>query len=112
MATNDNIAFRYLDNVWIREGQQTVKLYEAVGFKADLSQEIQDCLDCYNQGVSKYLSLNFAAAINLFEKSKLLEPNQPNVNSGTNKNPSTVLLDRCRSLMEKPPSDNWDGVFP
>jgi len=112
MATNDNIAFRYLDNVRIREGQQTVKLYEAVGFKTDLSQEIQDCLDCYNQGVSKYLSLNFAAAINLFEKSKLLEPNQPNVNSGTNKNPSTVLLDRCRSLMEKPPSDNWDGVFP
>jgi class 3 adenylate cyclase/CHASE2 domain-containing sensor protein len=109
--TKDDIAFRYLDKIVVKGRSQPVSMYEPTGFMADLKQETQDCLDCFKQGIDKYLLQDWDGALGMFEKAKELEPNKPGVSPGVKDNPSMILIDRCKVMKENPPSDDWDGVY-
>ena len=107
----DDIAFRYLDKIVVKGRSQPVAMYEPTGFMSDLTQETQDCLDCFQQGINKYLAQDWTGALNLFEKAKEMEPNKPGVTPGVKDNPSMILIDRCKVMMDNPPGDDWDGVY-
>jgi class 3 adenylate cyclase/CHASE2 domain-containing sensor protein len=109
--TKDDIAFRYLDKIVVKGRSQPVAMYEPTGFMSELTQETQDCLDCFQQGIDKYLAQDWTGALNLFEKAKEMEPNKPGVTPGVKDNPSMILIDRCKVMMENPPGDDWDGVY-
>ena len=109
--TKDDIAFRYLDKIVVKGRSQPVAMYEPTGFMADLGQETQDCLDCFRQGIDKYLLQDWDGALKMFEKAKELEPNKPGVSPGVKDNPSMILIDRCKVMKENPPGDDWDGVY-
>jgi adenylate cyclase len=109
--TKDDIAFRYLDKIVVKGRSQPVSMYEPTGFMADLKQETQDCLDCFKQGVDKYLLQDWDGALGMFEKAKELEPNKPGVTPGVKDNPSIILIDRCKVMKENPPDADWDGVY-
>ncbi len=109
--TKDDIAFRYLDKIVVKGRSQPVAMYEPTGFMADLSQETQDCLDCFRQGIDKYLLQDWDGALKMFEKAKELEPNKPGISPGVKDNPSMILIDRCKVMKENPPGDDWDGVY-
>jgi class 3 adenylate cyclase/CHASE2 domain-containing sensor protein len=111
LETKDDIAFRYLDKIVVKGRTQPVAMYEPTGFMADLTQETQDCLDCFQQGIDKYLGQDWNGAFNMFEKAKGLEPNKPGVTPGVKDNPSMILMDRCQMMKDNPPDDDWDGVF-
>ena len=68
--TRDDIAFRYLDKMWLREDRNRWP-FEPTGFMSELSQETQDCLDCFQQGIDKYLLQDWDGALSLFEKQKV-----------------------------------------
>ena len=78
---------------------------------SELDQETQDCLDCFQQGIDKYLLQDWDGALSLFEKAKNLEPNKPGVTPGVKDNPSMILIDRCQIMKDNPPGDDWDGVY-
>jgi adenylate cyclase len=107
----DDIAFRYLDKIVVKGRSQPVAMYEPTGFISELTQETQDCLDCFQQGIDKYLAQDWTGALNLFEKAKEMEPNKPGVTPGVKDNPSMILIDRCKVMMDNPPGDDWDGVY-
>ena len=109
--TKDDIAFRYLDKIVVKGRSQPVAMYEPTGFMADLGQETQDCLDCFKQGIDKYLLQDWDGALKMFERAKGLEPNKPGVTPGVKDNPSMILIDRCQVMKENPPGDDWDGVY-
>ena len=109
--TKDDIAFRYLDKIVVKGRSQPVSMYEPTGFMADLGQETQDCLDCFRQGIDKYLLQDWDSALKMFEKAKDLEPNKPGITPGVKDNPSMILIDRCQVMKENPPGDDWDGVY-
>ena len=109
--TKDDIAFRYLDKIVVKGRSQPVSMYEPTGFMADLGQETQDCLDCFKQGIDKYLLQDWDGALSMFEKAKDLEPNKPGITPGVKDNPSMILIDRCQVMKENPPGDDWDGVY-
>lgn len=109
--TKDDIAFRYLDKIVVKGRSQPVAMYEPTGFMADLGQETQDCLDCFKQGIDKYLLQDWDGALKMFEQAKSLEPNKPGVTPGVKDNPSMILIDRCQVMKENPPGDDWDGVY-
>ena len=81
------------------------------GFMADLTQETQDCLDYFQQGIDKYLLQDWDGAKEMFEKSKELEPYKIGITPGVKDNPSSMLIERCMAMKWKPPGDDWDGVF-
>ena len=107
----DDIAFRYLDKIVVKGRSQPVAMYEPTGFMSELTQETQDCLDCFQQGIDKYLAQDWTGALNLFEKAKEMEPNKPGVTPGVKDNPSMILIDRCKVMTDNPPGDDWDGVY-
>jgi len=109
--TKDDIAFRYLDKIVVKGRSQPVAMFEPTGFMSELTQETQDCLDCFKQGIDKYLLQDWDGALNLFEQAKDLEPNKPGVTPGVADNPSIILIDRCKVMKENPPGDDWDGVY-
>jgi adenylate cyclase len=109
--TKDDIAYRYLDKIVVKGRSQPVAMYEPTGFKNDLTQETQDCLDCFQQGIDKYLLQDWNGALKMFEKAKGFEPNKPGVTPGVKDNPSMILLDRCQVMKDNPPGDDWDGVY-
>ncbi len=109
--TKDDIAFRYLDRIVVKGRSQPVAMFEPTGFMNELNQETQDCLDCFSQGIDKYLAQDWAGALSSFEKAKELEPNKPGVTPGVKDNPSMILIDRCLIMQENPPGDDWDGVY-
>ena len=92
--TKDDIAFRYLDKIVVKGRSQPVAMFEPTGFMSELDQETQDCLDCFRQGIDKYLLQDWDGALSLFEKAKNLEPNKPGVTPGVKDNPSMILIDR------------------
>ena len=110
-STKDDIAFRYLDKIVVKGRSQPVAMYEPTGFMSELSQETQDCLDCFRQGIDKYLLQDWDGALNLFERAKEMEPNKPGVTPGVKDNPSMILIDRCNVMKENPPGSDWDGVY-
>ena len=110
-STKDDIAFRYLDKIVVKGRSQPVAMYEPTGFMSELTQETQDCLDCFRQGIDKYLLQDWDGALNLFEKAKEMEPNKPGVTPGVKDNPSMILIDRCKVMKENPPEADWDGVY-
>ena len=107
----NDIAYRYLDKIVVKGRSQPVAMFEPTGFMSELSQETQDCLDCFRQGIDKYLIQDWDGALNLFEKAKEMEPNKPGVTPGVKDNPSMILIDRCKVMKENPPGDDWDGVY-
>ena len=111
VQTKDDIAFRYLDKIVVKGRSQPVAMYEPTGFMNMLSQETQDCLDCFSQGIDKYLAQDWDAALQMFEKAKGMEPNKPGISPGVKDNPSMILIDRCQVMKENPPGDDWDGVY-
>ena len=86
-------------------------MFEPTGFMSELTQETQDCLDCFKQGIDKYLLQDWDGALGMFEKAKTLEPNKPGVTPGVADNPSIILIDRCNIMKENPPGSDWDGVY-
>jgi class 3 adenylate cyclase/CHASE2 domain-containing sensor protein len=111
IPTKDDIAYRYLDKIVVKGRTQPVAMYEPTGFKNDLTQETQDCLDCFQQGIDKFLLQDWNGALNMFEKAKGFEPNKPGVTPGVKDNPSMILIDRCQVMKDNPPGDDWDGVY-
>ncbi|MDG0963816.1 MAG: adenylate/guanylate cyclase domain-containing protein [Opitutales bacterium] len=109
--TRDDIAFRYLDRIVVKGRKQPVAMFEPTGFMSELTQETQDCLDCFKQGIDKYLLQDWDGALGMFEKAKNLEPNKPGVTPGVADNPSIILIDRCQIMKENPPGSEWDGVY-
>ena len=108
---DDYIAYRYLDKIIVKGRTQPVAMYEVTGFRADLEQETQDCLDYFQQGIDKYLLQDWDGAKEMFEKSKELEPYKAGITPGVKDNPSTIFAERCLAMKWKPPGDDWDGVF-
>jgi len=87
-----------LDKIVVKGRSQPVAMFEPTGFMSELSQETQDCLDCFQRGINKYLAKDW-------------DRNKPGVTPGVKDNPSMILIDRCRVMQENPPGDDWDGVY-
>jgi len=105
------IAYRYLDKIVVKGRTQPVEMYEVTDFWDDLSQDSKDCLDLFQQGIDSYLKQDWNKSLGLFERAKDLEPNKPGITPGVKDNPSIILIDRVKSMMDNPPGEDWDGVY-
>lgn len=99
----DDCVFRFLDKIIVKGRKTPIKVYEVADLRADASQQLFDCIGYYELGMRCYNNQDWDKAIQYFEKSLELESNI--------KNPSSVLLERCRSLKIEPPIQNWNGVY-
>lgn len=99
----DAFLLREVDQVRVVGKQKPVRIYELVGHSdAKLHSAELAALVEYRDALEAYRSQRWQAALGLF--SSVLEKRK-------NDGPSRVMIERCRSYLETPPAEDWDGVF-
>lgn len=100
-VTNNNpedFLFRKLDVVKVRGRGKSVKIYEVIGFKNEVDENMKSLVKEYEKGFAYYLKGDFEIALKVFENLKNFD------------RPSETMYQRLSYLIKKPP-EKWDGVF-
>jgi adenylate cyclase len=95
--------FRLLDVVRVKGKEEPVELWEVVGFKKDLTQEIENEIELHHKAFKQYQNEEFYEAEKLF--STLLEQK-----SALSKNVYEIFVNRTLDYIRRKPTD-FDGVF-
>ncbi|MCL2219916.1 MAG: CHASE2 domain-containing protein [Chitinispirillia bacterium] len=99
---------RKLGRIKVVGKSEAVTVYELIGRKSEMPEEITDLLKIYNLGIEYYYKKEWAEALICFTKACEMEPN---AKAFPNKpNPSKRFAEACRMLIDNPPGDDWDGV--
>ena len=91
------IPVREIDLVRVVGRGQPIRVFQPLEPGADL-----EMVRAFEQGLAAYRSREFAQALQHFEQVLQRDPDDE---------PARVYRDRCRLLIQEPPSPDWDGVF-
>lgn len=101
-AAREFVLIRELDSIKVKGKSKPAKVYELIGMAGDSDAETKlISLRDYNSALELYKEKKFAEACALFEKCY----------SQNNDYTSKVYLERCKSYIENPPDEKWDGYF-
>ncbi len=100
----DNEIFtRRLDLIRVKGKNEPVQVYELIGKKNTILENILHSVDLYEKGFQNYINRDWQSAILNFQNSAKIK--------GTNDKSCKMLIDRCTEFLKSPPPENWDGVF-
>ena len=106
----DRVVFRPLGHIVVMGRTQPVPIFEVVALREKLTPMTRECLELFTEALASYHARDWTGAISGFERSALLEPNQPEHNSEVKSNPSLVYLELARRCLVNPHPADWDGV--
>ena len=98
----DVIEVRELDKIRVMGISKPVTLYEIMGRKGEVDAQTMQGVSVFQQGLELYRQKKWDAAIQTFQKSLTIIPNDP---------PSKTFIQRCEEFKATPPPAEWDGVF-
>ncbi|MDM8539362.1 adenylate/guanylate cyclase domain-containing protein, partial [Desulfobacterales bacterium HSG17] len=102
MEAGTNIILRELDLILTVGKKKPIKIYEIIGLRNDIDENTSHALTYFNAGLEQYRKQNWAPAIEIFEKTLGLIPDDE---------PSKAMIKRCNEYKETPPPENWGGVY-
>lgn len=94
----DKLICRELDDIRVKGKNKSVRIYELMCKKEELTSGLQKTLDTFADGLKLYRDRQFAEAKSKFETLK----NDP---------PSVIFAERCSTFIQIPPAEDWDGVW-
>jgi adenylate cyclase len=98
----DEFESREIDNIIVVGKSEPVRIFELLGIREKLENQVLELRDYFQQGLSAYRARNWDEAQKCFET--CLEINSSD-------GPSKVFVDRVKVLRENPPSEGWNGVW-
>lgn len=102
----DTFAARLIDRVRLKGKAKPVACYELFDEHGKTTPNDEQLITEFTQGTEAYLAGDFARAQTIFQATERLEK----ANAPGGPNPSRVLRERCKYLLDHPPSA-WDGVW-
>ena len=102
VGTVTNVIYRELDRVRVKGKLEPISIYEPVGLKGSVVDQMLDEIDRFHRVLDKYREQNWDAAEEALTRLAQAEPNRKVYQ---------VYLERVANLRAKPPGKNWDGVF-
>ena len=90
---------RELDSVRVKGKVQPVKIYEPY---STTQSRVKEGYSVFNEAIRLYRTKSFEEALTLFSESGRIL---------TGDIPSILYIDRCKELIQHPPSGDWDGVY-
>lgn len=91
----NHFATRPIDHVVVKGRTKPIRIYEVMGEKDTETEAMQP----FQKGLECYRRRDFAQAIRYFQQGADTDP------------PCRTFIDRCRHLIEEPPSPDWDGIW-
>ena len=98
----EHIEARKLDVVRVVGKKEPITIYQLLERKGQLSAPMTALLASYYEAYAAYEAKDFATALQLFEKTLAMDPDD---------GPTQTFVDRCKEYVENPPPADWDGVF-
>ncbi len=98
----DTLAFREIDSLRVAGKLETVRVYELLGFAAELGEGDKQRIQAYEAGLARYRMQDWDAAEAAFRECLAIEPKDQ---------PSQVMLGRIAAFRQTPPEAGWDGVW-
>ncbi len=96
--TGEALVAREVDVIRVVGKKEPVRIYELIGDKGSVADEILRRVDSFHRGLSIFRSRDFSAAEKVF-----VELGDDPV--------AALYRERCRTLAAAPPPDDWDFVF-
>lgn len=98
----DNFLTRELDSVRVLGKQQSIRIFELIGTTdEEIAPDFLRSLPHYQAGLDAYRKAQWSAACEHFQRAHQLGKD----------NPSAILLNRARGMMQTPPPEHWDGIW-
>jgi adenylate cyclase len=101
-ADAGRIVFRPLGPIMVKGRTALVELFEPVAFREDVSDRLRECISVFEAGLGRWRGRDWDGAIQYFEKSARLEPNQPGTSPEIKINPSTLYLSLAQFYRANP----------
>ncbi len=98
----ESAIYREIDRVRVKGKLEPVTIYEPAGFKTDVVNQEIDEIDRFHRALDKYRAQAWDEAEAALRALSHADPKRKVY---------LLYLSRIRELREKPPGDNWDGVF-
>jgi len=98
----DAVELREIDTVLVRGKTEPEHVFELLGRKGNLSARQRELRAAYATALAAYRRRSWDEAVGGFESSLAIDPEDP---------PSRVMLARVLQFRERPPADDWDGVW-
>jgi adenylate cyclase len=98
----DAVELREIDTVLVRGKTEPEHVFELLGRKGNLSARQRELRAAYATALAAYRRRSWDEAVGGFESSLAIDPEDP---------PSRVMLARMLQFRERPPADDWDGVW-
>jgi adenylate cyclase len=112
LKTNpERVVFRSLGRVVVKGRKAPVPIHELVGLKEDVDDRAREAVAIFEQGLAKYYAQDWEGAMERFQVSARLEPNQPDPLKGIGSNPSLIYQQLVRELRAASPGPGWDGAY-
>ena len=96
------IVARRFDKVRVVGRDEPVQLWNIIGFRDELPENVLEAADVFRSAMDKYLEKNFTESRELFEKAASLVPGDES---------PLVYAHRCAEFIEKGIPENWNGVI-
>lgn len=107
----DRVVFRALGRIVVKGRTKAVAIYEIAGLRENVTAQQSECIALFSQALDKYYARDWDRAQALFDRSRVLEVNMPDVTPGVSNNPSLVYLGIIEQFKVEPPPANWEGDY-
>ena len=97
----DKILARKLDRVRVVGRAEPVQLWNILGFREELPENVLEAAEIFKSAMELYLKKDFVKAGKLFIKANKLVPEDET---------HLVYAQRCKEYLENGLSENWDGI--
>lgn len=98
-AATDAVFCREIDRVAVKGREEPLSIHEPLALKAEAGQAERDRAASYADALAHYRARRFAEAAAIWD------------GLGAEDGPARVMAARAREYLERPPPEDWDGVF-
>lgn len=97
-----SVIYRELDRVRVKGKLEPISIYEPVGVKGEIANQMIDEIDRFQRAIDKYRAQRWDEAEMELVKLSQADPARKVYQ---------LYIDRVGNLRMQPPGENWDGVF-
>ena len=99
----NNFILREVDRVRVKGRKQNVGIFELIApIDQTLPASRESAMACYAEGLDAYRQQHWTRAMDRFEKTIELRPED---------GPAKTMTERCLDFKDRPPGEKWDGTF-
>ncbi|MDM8517644.1 CHASE2 domain-containing protein [Desulfobacterales bacterium HSG16] len=101
-AVKEKFQLREIDSILVVGKKTPVRIFELIGYKEEIGQDLKSMLDHYSKGLAAYRKQDWEEAVKAFDHAQKIVPDD---------GPSAVMSERCREYLVNSPDPEWNGAY-